>query len=127
MRATNLLAVMVLVGAVACGDLDVTNPNNPNRVTVVRNSQDALALISNGLLQWFNRSGSTTPAVALSVMADEFSTGFADFGGQDLSREPREAVNNGPPSNNAPPHHTTFSDYCSTRAALNHALQAVSK
>jgi hypothetical protein len=77
------------------------------------------------LLQWFNRSGGTSPGVALSVMADEFSTGFADFGGQDLSREPREAINNGVPPNNAPPHHVTWPDYYNNIAALNTALQAV--
>jgi hypothetical protein len=126
-RRIAVVVAALALGAAACDDMEVTNPNNPSRQTVVNSSQDALALISNGLLQWFNRSGSTTPGVALSVMADEFSTGFADFGGQDLSREPREAVNNGPPSNNAPPHHTTFTDYYSNIAALNTALQAVSK
>ncbi len=126
MRVTKLLVLALLGSAIACGDLDVTNPNNPNRGTVVRSSQDALALISNGLLQWFNRSAQTTPAVTLSVMADEFSTGFADFGGQDLSKEPREAINIQSPAN-GPPHHATFPDYYANIAALNTALQAVSK
>ena len=127
MRTAKLLVVCLLAGTVACDDLDVTNPNNPNRETVVRNSQDVLALISNGLLQWFNRSAGTSPAIALTVMADEFSTGFADFGGQDLSKEPREAINNGVPPNNAPPHHVTWPDYYNNIAAVNTALQAVSK
>jgi len=125
MRPTKLLFVSLLVGTIACDELEVTNLNNPNRETVVNNSQDVLALISNGLLQWFNRSGGTSPGVALSVMADEFSTGFADFGGQDLSREPREAINNGVPPNNAPPHHVTWPDYYNNIAAVNTALQAV--
>ena len=130
MRATKLLVAGLLASAaastVACDSLDVTNPNNPSRVTVVRSAQDALALISNGLLQWFNRSADTDPGVALSVMADEFSTGFADFGGQDLSREPREAINIQNPAN-GPPHHDAFPDYYGNIAALNTALQAVSR
>lgn len=125
MRPTRLLFVSLLGATLACDDLEVSNLNNPNRETVVKNSQDVLALISNGLLQWFNRSAGTSPAVALSVMADEFSTGFADFGGQDLSREPREAINNGVPPANAPPHHVTWPDYYNNIAALNTALQAV--
>jgi hypothetical protein len=125
MRISKLLVVGLIAIAAACDDMDVTNPNNPSRVTVVRSSQDALALISNGVLQWFNRSGSTTPGVALSVMADEFSTGFADFGGQDLSKEPREAINIQNPAN-GPPHHGTFPDYYANIAALNTALQAIS-
>src|SRR5687768_17135523 len=127
MKAYKLLLVGLLVTATACDDLDVANENNPNRTTVVQSSQDVLALISNGLLQWFNRSAGTSPAVALSVMADEFSTGFADFGGQDLSKEPREAINNGVPPANAPPHHVTWPDYYENIAALNTALQAISK
>jgi hypothetical protein len=126
MRVIKLLVPALLGSVVACGDLEVTNPNNPSRITVVRSSQDALALISNAFLQWFNRSAQTSPAVAMSVMADEFSTGFADFGGQDLSKEPREAINIQNP-NNGPPHHATFPDYYANVAALNTALQAVSK
>ena len=125
MTTARLILVALLVATTACSELEVTNPNNPDRETVVNNAQDALALISNGFLQWFNRSGSTTPGVALSVMADEFSTGFADFGGQDLSREPREAINPNPPSNNPPPHHATYTDYYNNIAALNTALRAI--
>lgn len=127
MRTAKLIFASLLVATIACDDLEVTNPNNPNRETVVENPQDVLALISNGLLQWFNRSAGTSPAVALSVMADEFSTGFADFGGQDLSREPREAINNGVPPANAPPHHVTWPDYYNNIAALNTALAAVAQ
>ncbi|HUF25828.1 MAG TPA: hypothetical protein VMM18_02505 [Gemmatimonadaceae bacterium] len=126
MRVTRLLVAGLLASTVSCDSLDVTNPNNPSRVTVEQNAQDALALISNGLLQWFNRSGGTSPAVALSVMADEFTTGFADFGGQDLSSEPRLAINIQSP-NNGPPHHVTFPDYYSHIAALNTALRAADR
>jgi hypothetical protein len=130
MRPARLLVAFLvaasIAGVTACDNLDVTNPNNPSRVTVVRSSQDALALVSNAMLQWFNRSGSTSPGVALSVMADEFSTGFADFGGQDLSKEPREGINIQNPAN-GPPHHATFPDYYGNIAALNTALQAVQK
>ena len=126
MQTSRLLVAALLGGVIACADLEVTNPNNPSRETVVRNSQDALALISNGLLQWFNRSGSTSPGVALTVMADEFTTGFADFGGQDLSKEPREAINIQSPAN-GPPHHVTFPDYYANIAALNTSLQAISR
>jgi hypothetical protein len=127
MKANKLLLVGLLAALTACDDLDVANENNPNRTTVVASSQDVLALISNGFLQWFNRSAQTSPAIALTVMADEFTTGFADFGGQDLSKEPREAINNGVPPNNAPPHHVTWPDYYENIAALNTALQAISK
>ncbi len=126
MRTAKLMLVSLLVATIGCDSLEVTNPNNPNRETVVSNSQDVLALISNGLLQWFNRSGDVNPGIAMTVMADEFTTGFLDFGGQDLSREPREAINNGVPPNNAPPHHATWPDYYNNIAAVNTALQAVS-
>ena len=41
--------------------------------------------------------------VAASSHGGYNGAGFADFGGQDLSKEPREAINNGVPPNNAPP------------------------
>lgn len=125
MKTTRLFFLALLVTATACDDLEVTNENNPNRETVVRSSQDVLALISNGLFQWFARSAGTSPAVALSVMADEFSTGFTDFGGQDLSREPRDAINNGVTT--LSPHGATWTDYYENIAALNTALLAISK
>ena len=124
MKTAKLTLVSLLVATIACYDLEVTNTNNPNRETVIENSQDVLALISNGLIQWFNRSGSTSPGVALTVMADEFTTGFLDFGGQDLSKEPRLALNNGVVSSNAPPHRVTWQDFYNNIAALNTALQA---
>jgi len=127
MKTAKLLLVSLLVVTAACDDLEVTNPNNPNRETVIASSQDVLALISNGLLQWFNRSGATSPAVTMSVMADEFSTGFLDFGSQALSREPREAIDNGVPVANAPPHHVTWPDYYNNIAAVNTALLANTK
>jgi len=127
MKTAKLMLVSLLVATIACDDLEVTNPNNPNRETVIANSQDVLALISNGLLQWFNRSAGTSPAIAFTVMADEFSTGFLDFGGQLLSREPREAIDNGIPVANAPPHHAAWPDYYNNIAALNTALLAAAE
>lgn len=124
MKNAKLTLVSLLVATAACYDLEVTNTNNPNRETVVENSQDMLALISNALLQWFQRSGDNDPNIALTVMADEFTTGFLDFGGQDLSKEPRLAVNNAVVSSNAPPHRVTWGDYYNNIAALNTALQA---
>jgi hypothetical protein len=123
-----LLGAPLLAGALACDDLGVSNNNNPNRETVVKSSQDVLALISNGLIQWFGTSAGacgSCPAPALSVMADEFSTGFTDFGTQDLSREPREAVNNSVTT--LSPHGGTWISYYGNVAALNTALQAISK
>ena len=123
MRNPKLLFVCLLAVTVACGDLEVTNPNNPSRETVMSNSQDVLSLINNGLLQWFNRAGGRSPGIAMTVMADEFSTGFLDYGGQALSREPREAIDNGIPVSNAPPHHDAWPDYYNNIAAVNTALQ----
>ncbi len=122
-RTAKLMLVCLLVATAACEDLDVTNPNNPSLVTVQANSQDLLSLINNGLLQWFDRSNGTRPGIAMSCMADEFSTGFLDFGGQYLSTEPRDAIDNGIPTGNAPPHHETWPDYYANIAALNTALK----
>lgn len=131
MKTLRLLVALV-AGTVACADLEVMNDNNPSRETVVRNSQDVLALISNAMIQWYGPCcgtgagmGNTNPGISMSAMADEFSTGFTDFGAQDLSREPREAINQG--IGTLSTHEATWINFYSNIAALNAALQAISK
>ncbi|HEY8469292.1 MAG TPA: hypothetical protein VIL18_06610 [Longimicrobiales bacterium] len=125
MRSTGLIAVGILAAAVvACQDLEVTNPNNPDREVVARSPSDVEALISSSFRQWFNRAQSNTPSLALSTMADELTSGFFDFGTQEMSREPRQAVNNAPNAPNSP-HTAPFSTYYSIIAGVNAALRAI--
>jgi hypothetical protein len=55
-------------------------------------------------------------------MADEFSGGFFDFGGLELSREPREALNPQSPNN---PTGAPWQDYYRIIAGINTAFRAI--
>jgi hypothetical protein len=127
MRKTWLLIVGALAfSATGCQDLDVTNPNNPDREVVVRSAFDVEALISTSFRRWFNLTQFSTPSIALTAAADEFTTGFTDFGGQDAGVEPREAIDNGPVSPNSP-NRVPISTLYSIISAVNIGVQAIDK
>lgn len=124
--AKTFVLCALAAGLLACQDMDVVNPNNPDRDAVARNPSDVEALISTSFRTWFNRSQHTTPSLSLSTMADELTSGFFDFGTQETSREPREPINNDPIAAN-PPHVSPFSTYYSVIAGVNTGLQAIKK
>lgn len=109
---------------VACLDMDVTNPNNPSRESAIQSPEDVETLIATSFLQWFNRTQSTTPSVALTTMAGEFSSGFGDFGALEYSSEPRGPMTVDPTAGSQP-HRAPWSDYYSVIAGNSTALRAI--
>jgi hypothetical protein len=127
MRPSSLLIVGALAfSALACQDLDVTNPNNPDRETVVRSASDVEALIATSFRRWFNLTQNTTPSTALSAAADEFTSGFTDFGTHEAGIEPRQAIDNGPVSPNSP-NRVPISTLYSIASAVNIGIQAIDR
>ena len=127
MRNASLLVVGALAfSALACQDLDITNPNNPDREVVVSSAPDVESLISSSFRQWFNQTQGSTPSMALTCAADEFSSGFTDYGTQSAGAEPRLAVDNGSVAANSP-NRSTFSGIYSIIAAVNIGIQAIDK
>lgn len=97
MRRHRLGAAIGLLGVfAACQDLDVTNPNNPDRARLERDPQLVQTIISSAYAQLFDFWQDDYPAWVLPTMADEFTSGFLDFGIHDMSKEPRLAFNNSP-------------------------------
>ena len=96
-RLQRLAAAIGLLGVfAACQDLDVTNPNNPDRARLERDPQLVQTVISSAYAQLFDFWQDDYPAWVLPTMADEFTSGFLDFGIHDMSKEPRLAFNNSP-------------------------------
>jgi hypothetical protein len=90
-------AAIALLGVfAACQDLDVTNPNNPDRARLERDPQLVETIIASAYSQLFDFWQDDYPAWVLPTMADEFTSGFLDFGIHDMSKEPRLAFNNSP-------------------------------
>lgn len=82
-----LTAAAVLMGG--CVDLDVTNPNEPDRTRVLSNAQDVQSLISTSFQAYFENAQQTNPAIPNAGMADNITGGFFDFGMFDMTGEPR--------------------------------------
>lgn len=91
------LAAVALMGA-ACADLEVENLNDPDRERAINTPADVEALISGSFRPWhrsnFHYFYSSAPM--MSVMADDHTATWGNFGMNDGSREPREPINNDP-------------------------------
>jgi hypothetical protein len=79
-----------------CADLAVENNNNPSTEDVISSFSDVEALVSNQYLQWWNGTQKNYPGMTLSVMAEEGTSSWGNFGMWQLSRYPREAFINDP-------------------------------
>lgn len=127
MRTSSLLIAGVLAFVAAgCQDLEITNPNNPDRQVVVSSATDVEALISTSFRRWFNMTQALTPSTAITCAADEFSSGFTDYGSHEQGLEPRNAIDNGPVSANSP-NRTPFQTIYSIIGGVNIGLQAIDK
>lgn len=125
-KAFPIAGLGLALGLAACQDLNVTNPNNPEREVVVESAGDIEALIATSFRRWFNLSQGSAPSIALSAAADEFSSGFTDFGVQLAGAEPRTALDNDASAPNSP-NRGPISTLFSIISATNIALQAIDR
>jgi hypothetical protein len=86
-------ATLLLIGS-GCGDLEVTNPNNPDRERSTSEPGDVQTLISTSFLNYWPMVEGNWPGMVLSTLGDDASSGFADYDQHILSGEPRIAFNN---------------------------------
>lgn len=91
-----LIPVLALLFT-ACQDLEVTNPNAPDAARATSQPAATEAFVASSFRKWWPVAGHDDyPAWALSTIAWEVTSGFADFGQLELSAEPRSAWNNSP-------------------------------
>ena len=96
MRIRNLLGFAALI-MTGCQELDVTNPNAPDRERATQQPTSAESFVATSFRTWWPVAGHDDyPAWALSTSAREITSGFADFGQLEVSAEPRSAWNNSP-------------------------------
>ncbi|CAN5818050.1 hypothetical protein BH23GEM11_BH23GEM11_20140 [soil metagenome] len=88
-----LAAVLLFAG---CSDLDVVNPNNPDRDRVLSDPADVESLISTSFRGYYNNAAQTNPNIPTSVMAENLTGGFFDFAVFDVSGIPRQVWDNSP-------------------------------
>jgi hypothetical protein len=116
------LAVML----VACQDLNVTNPNVPDRARATRQPAATEAFVATAFRTWWQNGGHDDyPSWAFSTMANEITSGFADFGQLELSAEPRSGWNNSPVNARNDVSEEPWYDLYSTISAVTDAVIAI--
>jgi len=96
LRTLTLAVIAGLVGLTACQDLDVENPNAPDRSRALATAGDVESLIGGAYLNYFNVSQGWQPGPALSVASDEHTSSWGNFGMKQFGNEPRLAIDNNP-------------------------------
>jgi starch-binding outer membrane protein, SusD/RagB family len=89
MRILNGVLVAAVVLLAGCVDLDVINPNEPDRERVLATPGDVQSLISTSFQLYFDNAQQTNPNIPNAAMADNITGGFFDFGVFDMTEEPR--------------------------------------
>ncbi len=85
-------AVLISTG---CGDLEVTNPNNPGIDRVLATPEDVANVAYGSLSGWYNAVTDVDGPLAMAVTADVLTANFGNFGMRFLNVEPRaQYVNN---------------------------------
>jgi hypothetical protein len=88
----------LLLAAAACNpDLNISNPNNPDVARAISTPGDVRNLIGssyNGAYLGMQGGARPYPAAATSVMADNLTASFGNFGMRFNGQEPRLAYNN---------------------------------
>ncbi len=86
MKLFKLLAVVVVAGgAAACGDLEVVNLNDPDRVRAISQPGDVEALISGSFSSWWGSGHYSRAGIMQSGMADYWSSSWGNFAMRDMS------------------------------------------
>lgn len=120
-----LIPILALAIA-ACQALEVTNPNLPDRVRATKQPTAAETFVSTSFRTWWPVAGHDDyPAWAFSTIAQEITSGFADFGQLELSAEPRSAWNNSPVNARSGVNETPWYGMYRTISTVNDALIAI--
>jgi hypothetical protein len=122
-RFVSVIALALLAG---CQELAVTNPNEADRERLTLDPLAAEAAVSSAFRTWWPEAGHDDyPAWAFSTMANEITSGFADFGQLELSAEPRSGWNNSPVNARNDVSESPWYDLYATISTVNDALAAL--
>jgi hypothetical protein len=117
------IGTALVLAATACQDLEVTNPNKPDRERAAQQATSVESFVSTSFRNFYPTSGhGNYPSWALSTMADEVTSGFADFGQLEPSALPRSAWNNSPVNARANVNENPWYGMYRTISSVNDAL-----
>lgn len=114
---------LVLAG---CQDLAVTNPNEPDRERATQQPVAAEQFVASAFRTWWPNGGHDDyPSWAMSTMAREVTSSFADFGQLETSAEPRSAWNNNAVNDRSEVNEDPWYELYATISTVNDALIAI--
>lgn len=93
-RNTIGLVVAVIFTMNGCADLDVINPNEPDRARALSQASDVEALIAGTFRTWWDLQQGHAPGPMLSQAAEEVSSASANHGTGDSGAQPRIPIVN---------------------------------
>jgi hypothetical protein len=122
MRALVLGAAALVL--VACQDMDVTNPNNPDTESVQASPGDLETLIATSWVGFQNRVWQNNTSLTAAVISGQFGGGFGCFGTLERSSEPRVPITTVPGAGNQA-HFFPWRDWYGAVAQVNAGLRAI--
>lgn len=93
-KAIPIFGLSLTLALGGCADLAVENLNAPDEELALSEPGDVEALIGSSFAVFWRAVSDFEPQAGLSTLADEWSASWGNFGMQDLSSEPRRAINN---------------------------------
>lgn len=125
-RKLEYLAIACVVSLASCQDLDVTNPNQPDRERALNDPGSVEALLSSSWRYvWSRAHSATTAAYVLPTMADEMTATYPTNANLQLSGEPRMPFDNNSTSDSHTVIRLMWSDLNSILAAANDVLRVI--
>lgn len=127
LRNTTVLAALALFAASGCADLDVTNPNAPDRERALATAGDVESLVAGSFHTWWvtNEAADDGPIFFLSAASFQHSGWPSNFGTVDYSSFPRGEIIN----STADAYYTYFAtpwgENYSALAAIRDGLRAI--
>jgi hypothetical protein len=116
-----------LAGAVllaGCQDLAVTNPNRADRDRATKQATSVESFVSSSFRNWWPTAHDNYPSWALSTIANDVTSGFADYGQLEVSTEPRAGWNNSSVNARRNVNQLPWRDLYATISTVNDALIA---
>jgi hypothetical protein len=123
---TRLPILALALALAACQDLDITNPNLPDRDRATQQPTAVETFVATSFRTWWPVAGHDDyPSWAFATMAREITSGFADFGQLELSAEPRATWNNSPVNARNNVTEVPWAGLYGTISSVNDALIAI--
>lgn len=123
--ASSLVAATAFLAVAGCGDLEVTNPNQPDRARVLATPSDVVSLAGSTMSTWFNAAQGMEAAGPLNTMADAYSSSWNNYNLRIHSSEPRTHYRNDPGSSERTTVEWLWYQYYSALASANDALRVI--